>query len=220
MDKILKFLAFVAYIAIAYRSFQSSSEPSEPCVGANPDECARPLFPFSATSGEDLLESFVLQMWIQEDSEVSEPLTTESKKRKMKTPRLDWKLLTNCQLSFNVSSDDVDAMYQKRKFGGKADNCTLGFQNFTRARLDSAHKDSNEAYRPSTLKAMFILKQRHSHHPSEHTHMEHHEIIAKTVFDLTRLVELEKNSQIPHFKYNRQPVVLRLIADQQAVDCI
>jgi hypothetical protein len=198
---ILNLSIFAAYVAISFYSFRLSSQPSGgPCNKPSPIQCAKPLFPSPGARSENKLERYELELWIQEESEATS-----------QRPKLKWKLLSSCsQLSFNVSTDAIDTVYNKHTFGGKSNNCTLAFPTFSRVRYDNDHKNESA----TILKAMFILKQRHSV-PESQGASERYKIITESIFDMTRLVELQRKSQVPHFKYNRQPIVLRLVADQQ-----
>jgi len=202
----LTFLFLIGYLAISSYYVWFSAQPSQACnPNSGEQKCAKPLFP-PPKSNKDR-ERFALELWI-----IDEPQSTSSdaNSRQSRKPNLEWRLLDSCpasRMTFNISDGDssVTSVYSKHSFGGKAGNCTLTFPQFSRVRKD---KDHTSSATPTILKGKFVLKQLSS--SSQNV-----VVIAQTIFDLTRMVELERNSKVPHYKYSRQAIVLRLVADEQ-----
>lgn len=214
---ILNVFICAGYMAISFYSFRQSSLPSEPCDKSSKLPCAKPIFPSAPPDSGGAHDRYELELWVQEEKSEDMPSrsdTLNTNPKKIRAPKLSWKILSSCpKLSFNASADNIDTIYNKHKFGGKGNNCTLTFPSFSRVRYDRNVKSNNDTatyMQPSVMKGMFVLKQMYSGSESDEFR-----IIAKTVFDITRLVELQRKISIPHFKYNRQPIVLRIVADQQ-----
>ena len=199
----LNVILLAIYAAMSLYYLRIAALPELQC---NPDQdlCARSLFPPTRSEGSS--DVYSIELWILDEVHVgeSDQLGTNKKSSRRK---LEWAPLSTCPpidfVAGSESEESVISVYTKHKFGGKDGNCTLDFPSYSRVRLDENFPDES----PQVLKAKFVLKQRKSQSPDL--------VIAQTIFDLTRLVELRLNSKVPHFKYNGQPIVLRLVADDQ-----
>ena len=192
MGKLL--LSLVAlYIAVTYYSVHRSSEPAEPCDGSK--QCFRPLVMSQ--------ERLSLELWILEEI----PPDDELEQKRQRRTKYQWARAEGCQndLIFDVA----DA---KTVFDATNANCTLQLPDFSRRR---GHKDSQP------LKAKFVIR----------FDDDNSTIVANAPFDLTRIVERKEGGggsmwgqnaadkskmvKIPHYKYSREPIVLRFVNDEQ-----
>jgi len=236
-------LFVICYIAISLYYLRFSAIPSEACNKSSTTTgqlCAQPLFPQndiytkagkSKSKSKNLVKNkesndndknsdnvaYSLELWTQHEYE-HEPAGQRSLSGHgvIRRPKPEWKLLSTCP-PMNV--DLQESLFHKFKFGGKSNNCTLDFPTFARIRQDKDHppdidtnnnnnnNNSNNNSPPTIMKGKFVLKQRMPSSPDI--------IVAQTIFDLTRIVQRNKNSKIPFFKYHRQPIVLRIVADHQ-----
>ena len=207
----LNVILLAAYALMTCYYIYVSSMPSETC--SNPKQCARPLFP--STEIYDVNQQYELEFWTQHEveSQNTQPGSEETNsRRRRKSPTLEWKLLSSCnssQMSFNVNAETDKSIFKKHKFGGKDNDCTLEFPSFSRVRDTEVNAKNTDplSSRATIMKAMFVLKKSSTGPPTEEN------IIAKSVFDLTRLVDFPGKISVPHFKYSRQPIVLRLVVD-------
>lgn len=174
--------------------------------------CAKPILKSigrNAQSDNRLL----LEIWMQYEME-TEDISLKSSTNNIATGgtthqrRMEWKLLPTCP---PIEVDLSPQFFEKFKLGGKGSNCTLEFPTFSRIREDrrdhtSGRTRNTSSARPSALKAKFVLKQSNAPTPNG--------VIAQTTFDLTRIVE-RKHGKTPFFKYYKQPIVLRLVVDDE-----
>ena len=201
-------LLLIAYVAISLYYIRISAYPTEACKSTSQQLCAHPLFPQAATAvkeNSDIMQ-YTLELWTQHEAERYDQMDGKDSKALGKPkPRLEWKLLSTCP---PMNFDLQDTIFNKFKFGGKGSACTLDFPTFSRSRQQEDHTVNTPNPTPTVLKGKFVLKQRTA--PSSPDI-----IVAQSIFDLTRIVQRQQNSEVPHFKYHRQPIVLRLVADDQ-----
>jgi hypothetical protein len=218
-------LFVICYIAISLYYLRFSASPSEACNKSSTTRtgqqqlCAQPLFPPSDiyTKAGKSKESnaidknisntaYSLELWTLHEHDPEPEHEPARGNGVIRRPKPEWKLLSTCP-PMNV--DLQESLYHKFKFGGKSSNCTLDFPTFARIRQDKDHPPDIDIHNspPTIMKGKFVLKQRMPPSPDI--------IIAHTTFDLTRIVQRQKNSKIPYFKYHKQPIVLRIVADHQ-----
>jgi hypothetical protein len=160
----------------------------------------------------------------QRDEEDLNPLQSqqeqERRRRRLKQDhhRLQWRLSSTCPpMQINLSTK----VFKKLKFGGKGGNCTVEFPRFSRVQGEAnGHRhhpsDTNNTIHiiPRTFKGKFVLRYIGNKTHIRSSIISHDMIVAQTIFDLTRLVE-RNHMKIPFYKYYKQPVVLRLVMDDQ-----
>lgn len=202
----ISFLFLAGYLCLTLYYFIISSQPVDLCdndmIIAN--LCAFPLFSsLKRKAGTDF--EFLLEIYIENAVQDDIPTLSRTGGR----PKTEWKLLSTCDpMKFTIS---VSKIFNKVKFGGKKTNCTLDFPEFSRIRVDKGHPvELGEI--PTELKAMFVLKWLDDNSQIA----EDADSIARTIVELTRIVEWRGGEdKVPHYKYHRQPIVLRLVADDQ-----
>ena len=214
MGKLLISLA-VLYLAVTYFSVRRSSEPVESCSDGT-KQCFRPL----VTSQDQI----TIELWLLEelppppdDVDQDDPTQQQQhKRRRQRGTRYQWSKVESCQ------NDDLvfDVSNAKTVFDATNGNCTLQLPDFSRRRCSTLTcKDSKQSVNP--LKAKFVLRLAEDNATT----------VAEAPFDLTRIVERNEGSggsmwgynggdksklmNIPHYKYSREPIVLRFVNDEQ-----
>jgi len=197
-------LLVIAYFVISLYYLRLSAYPTEACKSSTKQQqqCARPLFPQVDKNIES--KQYGLELWTQHEPE-GDDRTDGQNIKGPRNSKLEWKLLSTCP-PMNVDLQDI--LFHKFKFGGKGNSCTLQFPTFSRRRQDEDHPVDKTNSPPTILKGKFVLKQRTALSKPDI-------VVAQTIFDLTRIVQRQRYSKVPYFKYHRQPIVLRLVADDQ-----
>mmetsp|Transcript_5270 Transcript_5270/g.10056 ORF Transcript_5270/g.10056 Transcript_5270/m.10056 type:complete len:665 (+) Transcript_5270:102-2096(+) len=232
----------LGYLAVSLYYLIKSANPSERCEQEKPafrrkhgSSCAKPfLSSFESnigTSSKDRNHRLVLELWTQFDDADDDDHSgghgslipkdsqqqTQIRQQQRQPHHLKWILSSTCP---PIEIDLSQKVFEKLKFGGKGGNCTVEFPKFSRVRgeeeQDHRHGHSSDItnyktiHKPTTYKAKFVLKYIDSKNNMGSSYM----VLAQTIFDLTRLVE-HNRIKVPYFKYYKQPVVLRLIMDDQ-----
>jgi len=235
------FLLFMAgYLVLSFYYLIRSAYPSESCVENKHKHfeqqqryhCAKPLFSSFVHSSVDQSQGshsrtkinynsnsnsnsnrkknvqLLLELWTQYDGNSS--VNT-------KHPHLTWRLSPTCPpILIELSQAKI---FQKLKLiGGKGNNCTVEFPAFSRVR-EEEEEVNGHSYQNATntlhkiklmpWKAKFVLK-----YINGSESVDSGVILAQAIFDLTRIVS-RKNGKMPYFKYYKQPVVIRLVLDDE-----
>lgn len=224
----ISLLFFFGYLAVSLYYLIDSAHPSERCgekyqTAKKRSSCAKPLLSSFVgktgnTKGRD--HRLVLELWTEID-------VAGTSDHHHHHHHLQWKLSSTCP---PMQIDLSPKIFEKLKFGGKGGNCTLEFPRFSRVRGEESDRrhnhrsladaDANKTIHiPTIYKGKFVLK--YIGNDSEKKDIgssasdENSIVLAQTNFDLTRLLEQRNHIQVPFFKYYKQPVVLRLVMDDQ-----
>lgn len=201
------YLLGTCYLILVSYYFYTSSIPVERCVKHNPESCANPLL--SLNTSHHLSLEFFIYDHLQDFNHTHDP----SNGNEYQQMKFGWRLVDSCpsmpfDLNANESKND-SSIYRKIKFGynhhdkdsnnntTNAIKCKLTFPTWSR--IQATQSDSLNT---RVLKAKINLK-------------EDGQVIATTVFDLTRIVKRQKGRLIPHYKYSKQPIIIRLVLDNQ-----
>uniref|UniRef100_A0A7S3Q1K8 Cleft lip and palate transmembrane protein 1-like protein n=1 Tax=Chaetoceros debilis TaxID=122233 RepID=A0A7S3Q1K8_9STRA len=189
-------LLSVGYFAFSFYFLYTSSLPAEPCneLRNHDVQCAQPMLSTDTIPGEYTLQLWILDQVGEEESHMEMKLVDSCPQ-------------SNLEFSIEQSAPGLSA-FRKLKFGRDDGKCELTFPQFSRERIDD--QDRKSRGRPKILKGKFVLSKK-----SKDNGKERDILIAQTVFDLTRLVKFGETGKVPHYKYSRQPVVLRLVIDDQ-----
>jgi hypothetical protein len=199
------------------------------------EDCLRPLV---SPSDSLLLELWTYDLINGDQLDKTAPLDVASL-------RFKWRRLNTCDMSlvnfdfseFKPSSSSFMASQSIHIGASNSDvSCNLTFPEFSRWRFEDKqgnHPDGRVRTKPLPLKGKFILVRERNTTMTQDgdgqpLQLPSYDRIAETIFDLTRIVQRhpsrlslgynQKHTQpslIPHFKYKRQAIVLRLAADSQ-----
>ena len=203
----LFYLLGICYLALVSYYIYISSIPVEKCVKHNPESCAHPLLNL------DTSHHLSLELWIYDSLQELNDTDDDASGHDQAQMEFGWKLVDSCPpMSFDLNVTDSrkesSSIYRKIKFGynhndkdhnpmANAVKCKLTFPTWSR--IQATQSDS---HKPRILKSKINLK-------------EGDRVVATTAFDLTRIVRRQKGPLIPHYKYSKQPIIIRLVLDNQ-----
>ena len=178
-------LAAALYVVATYMSLRRSSEPTEPC--GQGDDRKSCLRPL--VTAEDRLS---VELWALEENETSSSGGIRSSRTGSRRRAYRWPI-DSCRQGLSFAMSD-----SRTVFDAKNGNCTLELPAYSRRRGQDGGKP---------MEAFLVLKR-----TSDGL------VVAEAPFELTRMVEIKQRSEIisvPHFKYRADPIVLRVVADEQ-----
>jgi len=200
---IITLIAILLYLLGTFYSLHLSSKPLYPCPkeihNTSSSRCLTPLV--------SLQEQLILDLFILTIQETKPHIENDAN-----NDAFYWKKVESCS-SFDISLQEQSAIRLE------GSNCTIAIPSWARQRRSLPKNTSSVA----PLKAKFILRKSH---PTNNLHTDQ---VAEATFDLTRFIEMVdpiKSSStlpssslpkqnIPFYKYGKQPIVLRYVADDQ-----
>jgi hypothetical protein len=201
------FFLGIGYLILVSYYLYTSSIPVEKCINRNGESCANPLLSLNTS------HHLSLELWIYDTLQDLNHTDDYNYEHQLNDLKFGWKQVDSCpSMSFDLNvtkskNDSTSSIYKKIKFGYNHVNdknpiihdtkCKLRFPNWSR--IQATQSDGRK---PRVLKAKINLR-------------EEDQVIASTTFDLTRIVQRQQGLLIPHYKYSKQPIVIRLILDNQ-----
>jgi len=243
--KLFFLFAFFYISLLVYQTSISSKPVEECVEkkDTNDKKCVNPLL-FQPNSSlvkndEDLYQissSFLsLELWI-----VNVVKNDDDNNNKKMPWKWKWELLTSCtpsNMNFTIYDADNIHKQQSLKIKGEQDNCYLTMPQYNRQRgttpnqikplvgkfilqqITTFQKSESSSTSTSSSSSTSIQKLSHDKRvQDEQNIITETRQIAETTFEMTRMIQQQNGNKmeyVSHFKYYRQPILIRIGIDQQ-----